>query len=215
MNELKTTLIIIAVVLAGVYLVDSSSPTGLVVDEEIHAKNLNNLVNDFFRITNVQFPSGACSLVARDIFYNLVDSPVDVTAGFITDGDERIASVNFVTDRTRKFGTIDLSYGNKLLEEDNANSMISTSTSAIVNVPKRSRVNFLNMDLYGYSDGSFYVNKGRFSTPTMDCAFVRNNGETICDCVSHTISGMEIAGITAYRPPEDMYENLIKFRKIQ
>jgi len=190
--------------------IDIRTPTGAATSET-HAKSLDHVVDEFFNIETIKFPNGACGQIVKDIYNNIALTPLDVKTGFMTEGYEKIASLNFVTDRTRRFGTMDLVYGASTLAADNADSMIATSVSSVVAVPKRSRANFVNMDLYGHTiNGVFYVNKGRFSIPSTECIFVVSNGDAFCECDSHAIASMEIAGITAARPPQGDYEKLME-----
>jgi hypothetical protein len=205
----STYFIIIGIgLLAFLAFSNLDAPTGLSITD-VSAKNLDNVVTEFFEIDSIVFPNGQCGILAESIYEDISTAPLDVSAGFDTEGYERIASLNFVTDRTRRFGTVDLIKGPTILARDDADAFIATSTSAIVNVPKRSRVNFLNLDLYGYTiDGYFWVNKGRFSMPSTECIFVVNEGTAFCECDSHSITNMEIAGITGPKPADSNYEKL-------
>jgi len=185
-------------------------------ESDTYAELLHDHVKEFFGIAGVYFPNDACGGIARSMYEEITFRPVDVTTGFESQGQERIATKNFVIDRLRRYGTIDMAHGASILEEFDADSMISLNAEAIVAVPKEDRANFFSMDLFGFIDGDFYVQKGRFSTPSMDCAFVRYNGDVACDCDAHPIRGIEVAGITAYVPDKDYYgEVLAELKQLQ
>ena len=74
-------------------------------------------------------------------------------------------------------------------------SMISINTEAVVRTPKDTRKTFFNMDLYGVTNQFFYVQRGRFSTPSLDCEFVNQEGTAICECEVHSIRDIAVAGI--------------------
>ena len=184
------------------------SPTGAEITDydetqSVHAMRLHDEVKTFFGIQGIMFPEGTCGNVAMQLYEDTALKSLDVTAGFSNSGTERIASTNFVIDRLRRYGTLDMVKGANLLENYNVDSMMSINMESIVTVPKEDRTNFFSMDLMGFSGGMFIVNKGRFSTPSFECVFARYNGEIVCDCDAHPISGIEIAGITGIKPPVD------------
>ena len=41
----------------------------------------------------------------------------------------------------------------------------------------------------------FYVQRGRFATPSLDCDFVTQDGIAVCDCKVHSIRDIAVAGI--------------------
>jgi len=194
--------------------VDAPSLTGAAIvkdysrNQETYAVQLNDHILRFFGVEGVYFPSHPCTNIAKDFYSSIVLQPVQVTAGFGNKGPERITTTNFVIDWDDRYGTLDLSYGEHILADYEADSMISINTESIVRVPKSTRLNFFSMDLFGVTRDRFYINKGRFSTPSIDCVFILNNGDVICDCDAHSISGIEIAGITGVQKPTDYYAKL-------
>jgi len=182
--------------------------TGLAVTNGPYAKTVDQMITDFLPITSIEFPKGSCGTVAKELYRDLTKDTMDVKAGFTTRTGDKVASINFVTDRLRRFGTADLIYGPALLIQENADTLISLNVESMVTVPKRSRVNYLALDLYGYSMGKLYVNRGRFSTPSLDCMFISYNGDVECECNAHTIAGIEVAGITQVRPSEEQYDRI-------
>jgi len=189
------------------------SPTGNVVDEpEIYAMTLDDIASRFFNIAYIDFPAGGCGEVASDL-YNLVFlQPLDATAGFSTSGNDRLATINFVIGRTEHVGTLDMM--NKAPGTGD-NAVLNLNAEAVVNIPKQSRSTFLVMDLHGITgEGKFYVTKGRFSTPSIDCSFITRTDQTVCDCKVHSITGIAVAGITSPTPPPEIYEFLQKQTKV-
>jgi len=183
-----------------IFLVKIPSPTGKVIEETgNYAELLNHHVTDFFQIGGVMFPLDNCGAVAKQIYEDIAFVIVDTTTGFSTSGVERLASLNFVIDRTERYGTIDMAKGRTLVGKNGVDSMIALNVEAIVRVPKNSRSNFVAMELYGNSDGIFTVEHGAFSTASLDCTFVVSNGRTVCDCKTHPIQDISVAGITAPR----------------
>ncbi|MBW2970435.1 hypothetical protein KY309_02025 [Candidatus Woesearchaeota archaeon] len=192
--------------------VDRPSFTGMAVEESenIHAVNLNDVISDFFGVYSVEFPD-SCGNVARDLYDNVAFRSIDDTAGFATPGNERIASINFVIDRTERIGTLDML---RMSPDTGENAMISLNVESAVWVARNVRHNFMAMDLFGRTADVFYVTRGRFSTPSIDCFFVVHKGRTVCDCKVHSISGISVAGITSYNPPDEYYDILMERAEI-
>ncbi|VVB81900.1 Uncharacterised protein [uncultured archaeon] len=185
--------------------------TGQAVEEaESYPVMLNDVVRDFFAVGYVDFPSGGCGDVAASLYDNIFLTPLDATTGFATVGVDRLATVNFVIDRTERLGTLDM----MSRSDGGENAVLNVNAEAVVNIPKQSRSTFVVMDLYGTTTDKFYVTKGRFSTPSLDCTFVTRNDQTVCDCKVHSITGIAVAGITSPTPPPEIYEFLQKRAEI-
>jgi hypothetical protein len=181
------------------------SITGASTTEEndaSHALVLDNVITNFFGDEHIDFPDGGCGDIAKELYGNIAYSQLDVTAGYATTGSHRIATMNFVVDRTSKYGTVDMAKGSDVIDDGQIDSFISINSETIVRVPKEVRTTYFSMDLYGMSRGMFSVMHGSFSTPSVDCTFFTRDGRAICDCVSHPITGIRIAGITGLRPVE-------------
>jgi len=184
--------------------IPTGSPTGAVVEETgSSALAIHTVITNFFEVQDLQFPAGACGDVAKELYENVAYSQMDTSAGFSTTGRDRIATMNFVIDRTARYGTVDMAKGKGIINDGPTDSFISLIPEAIVRVPKELRTTYYSMDLYGVSDGLLYIIHGSFSTPSVDCKFVAREGQAICDCASHTITGIRIAGITGLRPSEE------------
>ncbi len=182
---------------------ENSTPTGASITEETdnaYAVELHNIIISFFGINGIDFPDGKCGDVAQELYANIAFTSLDTTAGYGTTGDDRIATLNFVVDRTEKYGTVDMAKGSEIIGDGPTDSFISINSEAIVRVPKEGRTTYFSMNLYGTSQGNFIVNHGSFSTPSVDCTFITRNREAICECISHPITGIRIAGITGFRP---------------
>lgn len=192
--------------------IDNPSFTGMAVEESegIHAVNLNDVISDFFNVYAVQFPD-SCGVVANDLYDNVAYRSIDDTAGFATSGIDRVASINFVIDRTERLGTLDML---RMSPDSSENAMISINTESAVWVARNVRSNFMVMDLFGRTADVFYVTRGRYSTPSIDCFFVVHLGKTVCDCKVHSISGISVAGITSYQPPDEYYDILMERAEI-
>jgi len=177
--------------------------------DKSYAYNLDMNIKDFFNTNTFIFPDNVCGDVARDIYIDLSFKDVDVITGFDSKGIQKVASLNFVTDRLRRYGTVDLIKGDYLLKDYSVDTMISFNVESIVAVPKEQRANFISMDLMGIQEGPLiYITKGRYSTPSFDCAFTKYNGDVVCRCDAHPIQGIEVAGITASIPNKEFYNNL-------
>ncbi len=197
--------------LLNVELPHGNGITGAATEEaeqKTYAFSLSTLISRFFNVEDVIFPVGSCSDIASDIYSSIAYKPVDTTVGFSTNGKERLATINFIIDRQVYMGTMDLISSPSLLGKENADGMISFNTEAAIHLPHDERTTYFVMDLYGNTRGMFVVNRGRFSTPSADCAFVVNNGKALCDCKTHTISGIKIGGITAFLPSDGDYDRL-------
>jgi len=189
--------------LLQIELPENSTPTGAAITEETdnaYAVELHNIITDFFGINGIDFPDGNCGEVAKELYANIAFVSLDTTAGYGTTGSDRIATLNFVVGRTEKYGTLDMAKGNEIIGDGPTDSFISLNSEAVVRVPKEGRTTYFSMNLYGTSQGNFIATHGSFSTPSVDCKFVTRNGEAICDCNSHPITGIRIAGITGLRP---------------
>lgn len=179
------------------------SITGAAITEEngkSHAMVLHNIITDFFGIQGINFPNGKCGDIAQELYGNIAFNSLDTSAGYGTTGPDRIATLNFVVDRTEKYGTVDMAKGSEIIQDGTTDSFISINTETIVRVPKEVRTTYFSMDLYGISNGAFMISHGSFSTPSVDCTFVTKNSMAICNCVSHPITGIRVAGITGLRP---------------
>ncbi len=189
--------------------VNMPSITGRYVQEshvDVRAVTLNDIVKDFYGVRYIDFPAGGCGDVAASLYDDVFLRPVDDTAGFSSVGAERIATVNFVIDRTERLGTLDM----MLKSNGGEDAILNVNAEAVVVIPKQTRSTFMLMDLYGTLGDHFYVTRGRFSIPSLDCTFITNDDQTICDCKVHSISGISVAGITSSTPPADVYEFLRK-----
>ena len=182
-----------------------ASPTGgAIVEQEAesahYAVALDHVVTDFFSVNAIEFPSGSCGDVARDLYSTVAFTSIDVSSGFGTTGVEGVSTLNFVIDRTARYGTMDLAKGKSIVGDKYSTSFISLNTETIVRVPKEVRTTYFSLDLYGTSGSTFQVDRGRFSTPSVDCDFLSSpEGIAVCNCNAHSISGIRVAGITGIR----------------
>ena len=185
------------------------SPTSAAVEDEGYAYTVHDIVSNFFGIIDVQFPEGSCGEIAKGLYKSIAHTSMDQSSGFLTEGNDKLATVNFVIDRINDYGTIDMAKGRKVISDGSSDSFISMNAETIVRVPKEGRTTYFSMDLWGSSLGNFIVGYGRFSTPSVDCDFVNKNGKAACDCKAHTIMGIRVAGITSFRPPPVPPERVI------
>jgi len=179
-------------------------------ESQTYSMQLHRRAKNFFQVADIVFPPDSCGYMAQELYGNIAFKSVQVTEGFQTNGAERLSTLSFVVDFDDVFGTIDFVRSPRFLAEQNSDNLISISTEAIVRLPKSSRTTYYAMDLYGVSDTFYYVTRGRFSTPTVDCVFVVENGDTMCDCDIHTISGIAVAGITEASAVETRYQDLLR-----
>ncbi|MEM3154369.1 MAG: hypothetical protein QW165_02250 [Candidatus Woesearchaeota archaeon] len=176
--------------------------------KESYAMNMHATVLKFLQVEGITYPHHVCTEIAKELYLNIAQPSAVVTAGFASSGPERVASINFVTEWDDVYGTIDIIHGKEILSDYDADTMMSISVESIVRLPKRARANFFSLDLFGFSRDRFYITEGKFSTPSFDCYFGRENGELMCDCDAHPIAGIEIAGITGVRAPLDIRAKL-------
>jgi len=167
------------------------SPTGFITGN--YAKTVNSHVTDFFSITGIAFPPNECGKIVKELYDDFAFVPTDTTVGFESSG---VKTLNFVVDRTERYGTIDMARGLTIVGNEGADSAISINAESIVRVPKTQRFNFLAIELYGLSKDRFFVTHGAFSTPGIDCVFDMRSGQ-VCDCDVHRIRDIRISGITA------------------
>lgn len=193
-NRLIASLLIIKSIILLLIVLDSSSITGGAIIGETGASTPAAKVHEFFEVNGVIFPAQDCGDIARGLYENIADVAADDMVGFTTQGMNKAATINFVLDRIRLMGTLDLIKGT-VIDDPYADSMISINSEAIARTPKEVRKTFFNMDLYGVTDRFFYVYRGRFSTPSLDCSFVNHEGKAVCDCKVHSIRDIAVAGI--------------------
>ncbi len=189
--------IIFFFILLNIDILPGNSITGAATKEtkEFYSYTLNHVVTEFFHDADINFPDGGCGDIAQELYGNIAYSPLDTSAGYGTTGADRLSTMNFVIDRTARYGTLDMAKGNEIISDGSTDSFISINTETIVRVPKEVRTTYFAMDLYGFSDNEFIVSHGSFSTPSVDCTFITRNGRAICNCSSHPITGIRIAGI--------------------
>ncbi len=191
---------IIAFVILGFLLARVSSPTFLVVEpavfkensleqKQTYAHNLNDRVIKFFGVLDLEFPRGVCTDAVKELYQQLAHKTTEITSGFRTFGVQRVGTINFGVESTETFGTIDLVKGNTLVGNNEEDSFISLHGESVIRLPKKERLTFLSMDFYGNSRGFLIINRGRFSTPALDCEFTSKNNVAICNCTTHKISG--------------------------
>lgn len=209
------TLLTIGVVICFAILQFGESPrvTGAAVVEErgsdAYAVTLHHLLTQFFNVNSIRFPANACAPITESLYTNIAHTPINVNVGYSTQGPERVKTFSFITGRTIHYGTADFVKGTPIINDGESDSLVSLNVESIVRVPKDERTTYLFIDFYGNTQGSEYVvNKGRFATPSTECAFIVRNGNAYCDCEAHTISGISVAGITAYRAPNGYYTEL-------
>lgn len=195
-NKIILSLILLKALVLLFFITGSSAITGgaIIGDAETYAHTPAGSVHEFFGIDGVVFPTQDCGEVASGLYYNIADKTADDMAGFATTGQNKAATINFILDRIRLVGTIDMIQGS-MITDPYSDSMISINSEAIVRTPKETRKTFFNMDLYGVTNHLFYVQRGRFSTPSLDCSFFSQNGRAICDCEVHAIRDIAVAGI--------------------
>ena len=185
-------LIFMIFIIPALFYLKTPAPTGLVVqqeDKEQYARTLNHVVLDFFGTAGIVLPQGTCVDVVKGLYNEVAFKPLDTTQGFGTKGTERTATINFVVDRTITYGTVDLVKGKTLIGKEGVDSMLSMYTERTTHVPKKDRITFFSLDLYGNSAGVFVVTSGRLSTPTIDCGFTSSQGIAHCSCQSHSGKG--------------------------
>jgi len=185
------TLILLIIVMGGASITGSA----VIGNAETYSKTPADRVNSFFGVSEVVFPAGSCGEIARELYENTAKKPANEIVGFETKGPSKAATINFVLDRIRHFGTLDMIKGKALINDQFADSMISINTEAVVRTPKETRKTFYNMDLYGTANQFFYVHHGRFAMPSLDCKFINQEGYAICDCKVHSIRDIAVAGI--------------------
>ena len=195
-NRLLLSLIAIKVGLLVLVILSGTSITGgaVIGNAETYSYTPAGRVHEFFGVSGVVFPTHDCGEIALGLYNNIADKSADDMAGFATTGQNRAATVNFILDRIRLVGTIDMIKGS-MIDDPYADSMISINSEAVVRTPKDTRKTFFNMDLYGVTHDLFYVQRGRFATPSLDCDFVNQDGRAVCDCKVHSIRDIAVAGI--------------------
>ncbi|MBW3004934.1 hypothetical protein KY310_03810 [Candidatus Woesearchaeota archaeon] len=191
---IAAVLLIKAFILLIIVLGGTMTGSAVIGDAEGYANTPADKVHKFFGVEGVMFPSYDCGEIASGLYQNIADKAADDMAGFMTQGPNRAATINFILDRIRLVGTIDMVKGN-IVDDPFSDSLISINSEAVVRTPKDTRKTFFNMDLYGVTNDLFYVQRGRFATPSLDCTFVSQEGVAICDCQVHSIRDIAVAGI--------------------
>ncbi|MBW3001824.1 hypothetical protein KY338_01520 [Candidatus Woesearchaeota archaeon] len=195
-HRLIASLVLLKTIILLIIVLNNTSITGgaVIGDAEGYANTPSDKVQEFFGVQGIIFPSYDCGEIASGLYLNIADKAADDMAGFMTQGANRAATINFILDRIRLVGTIDMVKGN-IVDDPFTDSLISINSEAVVRTPKDTRKTFFNMDLYGVTDQFFYVQHGRFATPSLDCEFVNQDGMAICDCQVHSIRDIAVAGI--------------------
>ena len=167
-------------ILLNFKLQNEAGITGMAAGET-YAVTLSDIVSKFFEVPEMQFHTGSCGGIARELYGNIAYKPIDVTSGYGTSEAERIATMNFGIERS--IGTIDMIKGKTLMQGQEADSMISLRTETVIRIPPDNiRTTSYKMNLYGYSSGFFVITRGSFSTPTLECSFITQNSMAVCDC---------------------------------
>ncbi len=196
-NRLIAALLLIKSFILLIIVLNGTSITGgaVIGSAKTYAHTPADRINTFFDIAGVVFPAGDCGEVARGLYESTVNKPANEMVGFGTEGPNKAATVNFVLDRIRHFGTVDMIKGRVLINDPVSDSMITVNSEAIVRTPKETRKTFYNLDLYGVTNQFFYVQRGRFAMPSLDCTFFNKEGRAVCDCETHSIRDIAVAGI--------------------
>jgi len=159
--------------------------TGAVIAEEepaLYAHTLDHVANKLLGTVTFQFPS-SCGQTAQELYDSIAHLPLEVTSGFRTNGENRVASLNFGMDRY--LGTVDIVTGN-LNQNNPEETLLSLGAHSTIRMPPGiARITFLRMNLYGNRNGIFVISRGDFSTPSLDCAFTVTGGKTECTCEAH------------------------------
>lgn len=212
-------LVAVAALFALGFFVLDSGVTGRFADSETKLLSLHDHGLRFFQVADVVFPpNSVCAGTAMDIYSDIAMTPLDKIDGYVTSGVERFSTQNFVIDRINRYGTADFVKSPTFVE--NADSMISINSEAVVSVPRGIRHTFLVMDLYGVTVNRpygpvFAVTRGRYSTPSIDCVFVVQGKNTVCDCDVHSIQGIAVGGVTSPPLVQDTYRQLIEKYQLQ
>lgn len=196
-HKLITSLVLIKAIILLIIVLNGTSITGgaIIGNAKTYTLSPADRVHSFFDIAGVVFPAGDCGEVVKGLYESTVNQPSNQIVGFGTEGLNKAATINFVLDRISQVGTMDLIKGRALINDPVSDSMITINSEAIVRTPKETRKTFFNMDLYGVTNQFFYVQKGRFAMPSLDCTFVNQEGRAVCECETHAIRDIAVAGI--------------------
>ena len=160
------------------------------IDAESYAYTLQNIIQNFYGIYDIRFPKGTCTQIAEQLYLDLAMQPMTVTSGYDTNGNERVATLTFGIDR--HIGIADMVKGRSLTNDPESDSMLAIHTETVVRIPPDPvRMTFYNMELHGTTTGNFIVNRGSFSTPTLDCSFISVRGIAQCQCETHPQQGIQ------------------------
>ena len=188
-----TVLLLTLVASIGFVVIKTPALTGLAVQEkqeqQTYAHTLNDRITRFFGVYAIDFPRGQCTAIAEELYNELAFKTTEITSGYSTTGKERLATINFGVERTESLGTVDLVKGKTITGNEDTDSYISMHTESVIRLPKKERLTFFALDIYGTTDELFTVRKGRFSTPAVDCEFTAQNGIADCKCSTHPIKG--------------------------
>ncbi len=161
-----------------------ASPTGAVVAEEEkthYAYTLDHVINRFLRTAAVYFPRGECGDTAQALYESLALQPLEVTSGYQTTQEGRVAALNFGMDRT--IGSLDMITGETLNQNNPEDTFVSINSHSTIRMPPGvARLTGLRMNLYGTNNGLFIVERGTFSTPALECSFTTEDGNANCSC---------------------------------
>lgn len=195
-NRIVLSLIMLKAIVIVFFISSTTTITGgaIIGDSESYSHTPADKVHNFFGVNGIVFPAQNCGEIALGLYNNIADKAADDMAGFATTGQNKAATVNFILDRIRLVGTIDMIKGD-MIQDPYSDSMISINSEAVVRTPKDTRKTFFNMDLYGVANDLFYVQRGRFATPSLDCDFINQNGIALCECQVHSIRDIAVAGI--------------------
>ncbi len=174
--------------IATIIIVAPTNLTGsghIIIHEEkpsSYAYTLRDWVYKFFQTEGVVFPTGTCSDITREFLSQFLQKGPSVTEKFATTGIQRVQSLLFGIEQ-EFVGAIEMVHGKDLVEQQGSDSILNLWVEGVVRLPKLSRASEMEITIYGEAKDMFYVKKGRFSTPMIECNFTAlHDGTSDCKC---------------------------------
>lgn len=158
-----------------------------VEEEKSYSFTVHSAVQDFYDIYDIDFPQGACTQIAKQLYYDIALKSITASNGYNTNSVERIGMLTFSAGKNT--GLLDMVKGRSLTNDPDSGAMLSLHAETVVRLPpdRSSRRTFFNLELHGTAAGNFIVNRGSFSTPALDCTFTSLRGIAHCECQTHPV----------------------------
>ena len=92
---IATTCILVFLLALNVKIPGQATGAITVEDEGTHAYTVHGIIQEFYGIYDIEFPQGACTQIAKQLYYDTALKPTTASNGYNTDSVERIGMLTF------------------------------------------------------------------------------------------------------------------------